>query len=152
MADPTQPKPFDPNFNGATAPQQYEAPPSYQFAVHGQPLTQTPLAYGAVQPPPCAAPSNQYNVNIGTPPPTVMPNRVYLIGRQPQLLYCPSCRREVPTSTDTISGLCTWLLAAGLCFFGCCLCAPLAFCMDSTKDIEHFCSICHSYLGTCRAG
>ncbi|XP_073398928.1 lipopolysaccharide-induced tumor necrosis factor-alpha factor homolog isoform X2 [Dendrobates tinctorius] len=61
----------------------------------------------------------------------------------PSLTICPSCRENVTTRVSFNSGRFTWLLCVAIMFFGfaagCCL---IPFCINATKDVDHFCPRC----------
>ncbi|XP_077129680.1 lipopolysaccharide-induced tumor necrosis factor-alpha factor homolog isoform X1 [Ranitomeya variabilis] len=61
----------------------------------------------------------------------------------PSLTICPSCHENVTTRVSFNSGLFTWLLCVAIMFFGfvagCCL---IPFCINATKDVDHFCPRC----------
>jgi lipopolysaccharide-induced tumor necrosis factor-alpha factor len=61
---------------------------------------------------------------------------------------CYHCNQNIMTRTEPESGLLTWLMCGGIAcfggFFGCCL---IPFCIDSCKDVNHFCPSCGAMLG-----
>jgi lipopolysaccharide-induced tumor necrosis factor-alpha factor len=63
-------------------------------------------------------------------------------------LVCPYCKATISTSVNLKAGLLTWLICGGLCLIGCWPCAPISFCVDSTKDTIHSCPNCNVVLGT----
>merc|ERR1712228_905479 len=69
--------------------------------------------------------------------------------RSPQQALCPRCQGLRTTRTTPVAGLGTWVVAGGICLFGCWAgCCLIPFCVDDMKDIEHRCSQCGSFLGT----
>jgi lipopolysaccharide-induced tumor necrosis factor-alpha factor len=66
-------------------------------------------------------------------------------------LTCPNCRANVLTKINYKLGALPWLLCGGLCLFGLwCGCQFIPFCMNSCKDVEHYCSNCNRFLGVNR--
>ncbi|XP_056391398.1 lipopolysaccharide-induced tumor necrosis factor-alpha factor homolog isoform X2 [Hyla sarda] len=65
----------------------------------------------------------------------------------PSPATCPSCHENVVTRVTFHSGLLTWLLCVAIMFLGlvagCCL---IPFCMNATKDVDHFCPRCECHL------
>ncbi|XP_075687443.1 lipopolysaccharide-induced tumor necrosis factor-alpha factor homolog [Rhinoderma darwinii] len=65
----------------------------------------------------------------------------------PSPTMCPSCHDNVVTRVTFHSGLLTWLLCmAIMCLgfvVGCCL---IPFCMNATKDVDHFCPRCDCHI------
>uniref|UniRef100_A0A5K3FDN6 LITAF domain-containing protein n=1 Tax=Mesocestoides corti TaxID=53468 RepID=A0A5K3FDN6_MESCO len=61
---------------------------------------------------------------------------------------CPRCGVYVNTQTKHKSGHLVYLACTGIAmmggFLGCCL---IPFCVDSCKDIQHTCPMCHQTLG-----
>eukprot|EP01084_Bolivina_argentea_P079911 144839_1 len=68
----------------------------------------------------------------------------------PTQAICPHCQTRQRTAVEKRIGAANWIIAAGLCFFGCWCCVPCAFCVDDLKDSEHFCSKCNTFLGSKR--
>jgi lipopolysaccharide-induced tumor necrosis factor-alpha factor len=66
----------------------------------------------------------------------------------PATVTCPHCRATVTTRLRYESGLMTWLLVGGICFFGgfagCCF---IPFCIDACKDVAHICPSCNQVIG-----
>jgi len=109
---------------------------------------------------------DEFRYNVSTPPVVAQPflenQHVYLQYAPPvpipvpptkfgfisQRHICQFCGAQMVTTTETQSGLLTWLLAGGLCifglFFGCCL---VPFFIDSTKDVQHSCPHCNQVVG-----
>ncbi|KAJ3143936.1 hypothetical protein HDU86_002933, partial [Geranomyces michiganensis] len=65
----------------------------------------------------------------------------------PTPLVCPFCQTLVTTVTQPEKGTITWVAAAGLCFFGCCLCVWIPCVADSLQDTAHSCPQCKRRLG-----
>uniref|UniRef100_A0A914D2E1 LITAF domain-containing protein n=1 Tax=Acrobeloides nanus TaxID=290746 RepID=A0A914D2E1_9BILA len=65
-----------------------------------------------------------------------------VFGPDPQHAYCPNCGKNVMTHTEPKLNLITWLICL-LTGFWCILC-----CCDCTKDVDHRCSVCATYLGS----
>ena len=67
---------------------------------------------------------------------------------QPTRLVCPHCKASILTQLRYESGLATWLIACGLCIFGfLCGCCLIPFCVDSCKDVDHYCPNCRCMIG-----
>ncbi|CAF0906713.1 unnamed protein product [Brachionus calyciflorus] len=85
--------------------------------------------------------------------PVAQPSVVYVgvpirLGDHPTQTVCPNCRANVSTNIKYETGLITWLIAGALCFFGLgCGCCLIPFCVDSCKDVEHFCPNCRYMIG-----
>ncbi|MCJ1312948.1 hypothetical protein MMC25_006624 [Agyrium rufum] len=60
------------------------------------------------------------------------------LGEQPAPVDCPTCGVRQLTRTEYHSGNTTLAWAAGL-FCICCPAGAIPFCMDNTKDVDHFC-------------
>jgi lipopolysaccharide-induced tumor necrosis factor-alpha factor len=65
----------------------------------------------------------------------------------PQILYCPSCKKEILSNIKFTPGVFAWV-ACGCCaligcFWGCCL---IPFCIHKTQDVLHFCSVCNNFI------
>ncbi|KNC86276.1 hypothetical protein SARC_01598, partial [Sphaeroforma arctica JP610] len=77
------------------------------------------------------------------------PTRVYLTtgpGYKPQLLFCPSCSKNVMTETAHTAGNFAWASSLVLCFFGWWICAPLPLVLDSCNDVKHMCPNCKTVI------
>nr|ALG36746.1 lipopolysaccharide-induced tumor necrosis factor-alpha factor 2 [Brachionus koreanus] len=103
-----------------------------------------------VQPPPY--PSTNYPQQMQSSPNIVIQpvigQRPFL-GKDPSYVSCPSCRAQVLTNISFENGLGTWLIAGGICLVGCWLgCCLIPFCVDSFKDVKHYCPNCNVLIGT----
>ncbi|XP_028669694.1 lipopolysaccharide-induced tumor necrosis factor-alpha factor homolog [Erpetoichthys calabaricus] len=67
---------------------------------------------------------------------------------RPVQTLCPVCQQMITTQLEYSSGVLTWLSCGGLFIFGCpCGCCLIPFCVDSLKDVTHWCPNCKSILG-----
>ncbi|PAV59752.1 hypothetical protein WR25_26466 [Diploscapter pachys] len=66
----------------------------------------------------------------------------------PTQVLCPRCNMNVITTLKFKNGLLTWLMVGGMALFGCWICCCVPLCIDSCKDVQHFCSSCQAFLGT----
>ncbi|CAI9547751.1 unnamed protein product [Staurois parvus] len=101
---------------------------------------------GAAYPPPPA---------YGPPQPTVVMGPVTSttvvlttsFSDTPTSCMCPVCRQNVVSRVEYNTGLLTWLIFGILLLFGCWLgCCLIPFCVDSCKDVDHFCPNCNHHL------
>ena len=69
----------------------------------------------------------------------------------PPLARPARSKATISTSINMTAGLLTWLICGGLCLVGCWPCAPIPFCVDSTKDTIHSCPACNVVLGSAPA-
>ncbi|CAI4233275.1 unnamed protein product [Auanema sp. JU1783] len=63
----------------------------------------------------------------------------------PYMAFCPKCSQNVTTKQTFVSGSLTWICFLFVLFFF----FPLAFvpfCLDSCKDVQHYCPKCASLL------
>uniref|UniRef100_A0A7E4V6J4 LITAF domain-containing protein n=1 Tax=Panagrellus redivivus TaxID=6233 RepID=A0A7E4V6J4_PANRE len=79
------------------------------------------------------------------PPVTEYPPGVF--ASKPCLTVCQYCQHEVPTMVKHVNGTLTWLLFCLMLVFGCWLCCLFPFCLESCKDVEHYCPNCKKPLG-----
>uniref|UniRef100_A0A914DKK9 LITAF domain-containing protein n=1 Tax=Acrobeloides nanus TaxID=290746 RepID=A0A914DKK9_9BILA len=66
-----------------------------------------------------------------------------VFGPDSQQAYCPNCGKNVMTYAEPKTNLITWLICLFTGFW-CILCC------DCTKDVDHRCPICATYLGAYR--
>ncbi|CAK5089940.1 unnamed protein product [Meloidogyne enterolobii] len=68
-------------------------------------------------------------------------------GPEPQLVYCPTCKQNKKTKlefvTDTYA-YCFIIAIAGLVI---CSLSPLSLYCEDCKNVEHYCSVCDTYIG-----
>uniref|UniRef100_A0A0G4FTW0 LITAF domain-containing protein n=1 Tax=Chromera velia CCMP2878 TaxID=1169474 RepID=A0A0G4FTW0_9ALVE len=156
MAQPNEEPP--PTYDGAypakqEPPMAHQPPPSPTggtTVVHVQPSYGQQPGY-QVQPSYAQAGQPQpYGNSYGQPPPpqpVVITNG--MLSHDPVTLTCPHCGQTVSTRTSYQVGTATWVIAGGLCFFGCCLgCCLIPFCFNQAKDCKHECPSCNRIIGT----
>ncbi|XP_075140923.1 lipopolysaccharide-induced tumor necrosis factor-alpha factor homolog [Leptodactylus fuscus] len=65
----------------------------------------------------------------------------------PASCTCPVCRQQIVSRIEYKNGLLVWALFGTLLFLGCWLgCCLIPFCMDSCKDVDHYCPSCNHHL------
>uniref|UniRef100_A0A8C5QY38 LITAF domain-containing protein n=1 Tax=Leptobrachium leishanense TaxID=445787 RepID=A0A8C5QY38_9ANUR len=137
-------------------------PPAY-----GMPQPSAPGGMGGNYPTPTYGPGAQppYKNEMGgnyPPPPYGMPQPsapvflapvvshttvIYNFQDTPAATTCPACRQSIITRIVYNIGLLTWLIFGILLLFGCWLgCCLIPFCVDSCKDVDHFCPNCNHHL------
>ncbi|CAK5047328.1 unnamed protein product [Meloidogyne enterolobii] len=107
-------------------------------------------------PPPNYHETTHENISVYPPNTQIMetaqvtiPQSTLALGPFPQQAYCHSCRQQVQTSVNYVSGTFAWLLCFLFLLFGLfCGCCCIPFCVDSCKDAEHRCTRCDTYIGT----
>nr|XP_027203607.1 lipopolysaccharide-induced tumor necrosis factor-alpha factor homolog [Dermatophagoides pteronyssinus] len=78
-------------------------------------------------------------------PPTVIVTQP--IGLDPVQMKCPSCQANIVTDVHYENGLLTYILSGGLCLLGCWLgCCLIPLCVDSCKDVDHYCPLCRTLI------
>jgi len=73
------------------------------------------------------------------------------MGRFPQRMQCPCCKKQMITSIRKRNGKLTYISCFGIALFfpfGCCL---IPFCIDEFKDTDHYCPCCNAMVGTVEA-
>lgn len=135
-----------------------DKPPSYHESNH-QPYAPTAPGFAPhMQAPPMAeypppvAPSYPPPMAPSYPPsmPTVIvvPHSGSVhYGDEPMTVMCAHCNERVITRTEFRAGALTYLSAFGLAFFVWCGCCLVPCCIDSCKDVHHFCPNCNAQVG-----
>ncbi|XP_041837743.1 lipopolysaccharide-induced tumor necrosis factor-alpha factor homolog isoform X2 [Melanotaenia boesemani] len=159
----------------AQPPSQSFAPPAPQPVAQPapQPVAQ-PAPQSFPQPPPQSFPQpppQSFPQPVTQPPPQAFAQPVQQQGyqytpQQPQMLravgqvvmvqnlpkdvpgqmHCPHCQNTVVTKTDYRVGMLTWLICAVTGFLGCWPCCLIPFCVNSCKDVEHYCPSCNNII------
>ncbi|XP_077991164.1 LITAF domain-containing protein-like [Glandiceps talaboti] len=117
-------------------------PPQYQQQQPQQPQ-QPQQVYG--QPPPGGYQTTAATVVVQPTGVTVFGNayRDYPVHQQ-----CPHCHQNITTRIEYQDGWIVWLSAGVIClvggWLGCCL---IPFCINSIKDVNHYCPACNNFLG-----
>ncbi|CAJ0934437.1 unnamed protein product, partial [Mesorhabditis belari] len=70
------------------------------------------------------------------------------LGRKTCFWKCTSCNQVVPTEIRYSSGGKTWLSSCCVGALTCCLCFCAPFCMNSCKNVDHYCPLCGKFLGS----
>lgn len=138
-AQPTPGQPPPPPYGFNTQP-----PPSYGQAT--QPITgQPPPTYGQAQ-----------TVNIQMDPNTAAMMQGIIAMVDPNnpatnensvRMKCPSCQQDITTSTEYVTGSCTYLTCVFCFFMGCFPLCWLPFIMNNFKDVIHRCPSCNAECG-----
>ncbi|XP_061567489.1 LITAF domain-containing protein-like [Cololabis saira] len=105
-----------------------------------------PLSYGSTPPQPGFVPAG-YQGDIA-PPQTAPVTTVRHVIVTPELYdapgqaRCPHCQQAVVTDIDRVPNLSAWLICGCFTLFGCWLCCCIPFCVDSCKNVKHYCPKC----------
>ncbi|XP_073503824.1 lipopolysaccharide-induced tumor necrosis factor-alpha factor [Phyllobates terribilis] len=128
------------------------APPSYEEATFcHQPYPPPPHPGMEAKPMTPSPPYMAQPLPVQTPVAvqTVYVQQPVVFHDRPVQICCPRCRSLTTTRLVHTSGALAWLSCGGLCLlgcgFGCCL---IPFCIDSLKDVDHYCSSCQALLGS----
>lgn len=114
-----------------------------------------PAAMGGNFPPPPAYTTGPQNYPPGGPQPAVIiappVHATVIVGQQltdtPAVITCASCHQNITTRVAYSAGLLAWLIFGIICLFGCWLgCCLIPFCVDSCKDVDHFCPNCNHHI------
>ncbi|CAF3172079.1 unnamed protein product [Rotaria socialis] len=139
-------------------------PPTYEQATHSPHTATMPPAFGAYTIsstafPPQAAPVGMCPTSMMALPSYSSPagtnmlitTRPLMYGDLPIQCSCPNCYQIIVTRVEKKEALLSWLICSGILlmggWLGCCL---IPFCIDSLKDIEHYCPHCAALLGARR--
>ena len=76
--------------------------------------------------------------------------------QQPIEMTCPHCRALILTRTEKQTSNMQWIFSGILCVFLCCAVLPYpyhrALCIESLKDVKHYCPSCNQFLGKYKGG
>ncbi|XP_065222220.1 lipopolysaccharide-induced tumor necrosis factor-alpha factor homolog [Planococcus citri] len=153
--------------NHAYPPQMPSAPPTYDEVMYGTPGN-PPYPSAAAYPTSASYPAPTYpstapyptqpvlinppiGANIVNPPTTVVEVQrtiIAALGPAPAHITCPHCRYVVVTSTETEPNCAAHLCCLFLLVIGCCPFSSLPYCMDSLKNVRHYCPNCKAFLGS----
>ncbi|XP_014207392.1 lipopolysaccharide-induced tumor necrosis factor-alpha factor homolog [Copidosoma floridanum] len=70
------------------------------------------------------------------------------MGPNPIKMSCPSCHKNIKTTTTSDHQPVAHICCIVLCLFGCCLCSCLPYCLSAFMNVHHFCPNCKAYIGT----
>lgn len=66
---------------------------------------------------------------------------------KPMLVRCPFCKTTVTTTTQSVTGLLTWLSCLTCMISGCLsVCCLFPFCCGCLKDVQHVCPKCYNVI------
>ncbi|KAI5641928.1 LITAF-like zinc ribbon domain-containing protein [Phthorimaea operculella] len=70
------------------------------------------------------------------------------VGPKSCRITCPSCRASILTRVDRKTINKAHITALVLILIGCVPCCLIPYCMDSCKNIDHYCPNCSAFIGT----
>jgi hypothetical protein len=62
------------------------------------------------------------------------------------IIRCYNCGYDGLTRVAISDGCGVWATCIICCVLGCCICAPCVFCIDSLKDVHHYCGSCQTLV------
>ncbi|CAL7941193.1 unnamed protein product [Xylocopa violacea] len=80
----------------------------------------------------------------------VSPNTSRIWFSRPTTAICPRCTTIIVTTIEARQSIITHIIAIALFFCGCWPCCMIPYCINTCKTIDHYCPVCHAYLGTYR--
>ncbi|CAF4783965.1 unnamed protein product [Pieris macdunnoughi] len=86
--------------------------------------------------------THQWNATAPSPP--SYPEHIPPLGPKRCNIKCPFCNIQVITSISHTTTTRTHFFAFSSIL--CCCCVP--YCMNSTRNTDHYCTSCHAFLGT----
>ncbi|KAG8432905.1 hypothetical protein GDO86_017244, partial [Hymenochirus boettgeri] len=141
---------FLPQYSASQSTSQTPGEPTTISGLQDDPATslkttpQSSGSYFAFAPPPPYTEQVESSVQVG--PTTTIIVRQSLTDLPGQTV-CQSCNQPCITKIRYNSGCLTTLLCCLLFFFGCVLgCCLIPCCIDSCKDVDHFCPNCHHHI------
>uniref|UniRef100_A0A914UMQ2 LITAF domain-containing protein n=1 Tax=Plectus sambesii TaxID=2011161 RepID=A0A914UMQ2_9BILA len=93
---------------------------------------------------PSSIPPKSYQNDQPNAPQTIV--TFYNLPDHPTFMNCPWCNTNVTTQAHLKNGLLVWVIVIVLLI----VCFPLAFipcCLQSCKDVEHYCPKCSHFIG-----
>ena len=83
------------------------------------------------------------------PPPAMGPIiKAPKFDREPLRMECPHCRNHILTRTRGETSLAQWISGIALFALSAGILSCIPCCIDSLKDVKHYCPQCNTLLGT----